>query len=238
MSVSLNRTFDTDPVRFGRLLPRFPPTNLRAARTMRKCCCCISVHGGSIFLAILGITLCLLELVPIMPFLLQWKSFNPIQENLSHASYVFKEILKEHNATEEEADQIVANGISMAWIGLLVEAILSGVFVVFCLLMICGVATKKRKLMLPYLTYLMAAIVIFVLVGFILCGLLCFVNLISGLVGLILVLVITVLMAYFWRAVQMSYKELGCQDYMYSLAPMDSHSKRNQHNSPQQFDLA
>lgn len=205
---------------------------------MRKCCCCISVHGGSIFLASLGMILCLLELVPIVPYLLQLDSFNPIQENLSHASYVLKEILKEHKVTEADADEIVANAIAMTGIGLLVEAVLSGIFILFCLLLICGVATKKRTLMLPYLTYLMAAIVIFALLGIVLCSLLCLVNLVSGLVGLILVLVITILMSYFWRAVQTSYKELGCHDYMYSPAPMDIHSKRNQHNSPQRFDLA
>ena len=186
---------------------------------MRKCCCCISVHTGTIILGVMGILISLLELVPIVPYLLDLEGFNPIGENLKEMQYVGESILEEHNMTKTEAKEIVATATK--WLGttLLVEAVLCGLFFLFSLFLVLGAACKKRVLMLPYMILHMVCILLFVILGLIFSVVAFFMSVVSGSIALSLVLIITFFNVYFWTAVQRCFRELGNRDYMYSPAP-------------------
>lgn len=192
---------------------------------MRRCCCCVSVHTGSIILGVLGILLSLLELVPIVPYLAEYDGFNPIQENMKEFTYVTENILEEHNMTKAEAEKIVQGFTQWLGTGLLVEGVLAGMFALFSFLMVSGVACKQRILMLPYLIQLMLCILLFVIFGVVLSVVAFFVSLVTGGICLALVCITTFFSVYFWVAVQKSFKELGTRDYMYSPAPL--HAERH-----------
>jgi len=55
---------------------------------MRKCCCCISVHVGSFVLGFVGLAVAAIELTVLLPYLLDFQEFNPLQENLPTIRYV------------------------------------------------------------------------------------------------------------------------------------------------------
>lgn len=203
---------------------------------MRKCCCCISVHTGTLILGIAGILVSLLELVPIVPYLADMDGFNPIKENLKEMQYVGESILEEHNMTQKEAKDIMDTCIQYLGTTLLVEAVLCGLFALFSILVVLGVLCKKRIMMLPYMILFMICILFFVLLGLIFSVFAFFVSVITGSISLSLVLIVTFLCVYFWTAVQKSFKELGNRDYMYSPAPMSGDGYGR--GAPQSFDMA
>ena len=42
---------------------------------MSKCCCCINVRTGALILGIIGVLLAAVELVPLIPYLVEWDEF-------------------------------------------------------------------------------------------------------------------------------------------------------------------
>ncbi len=71
---------------------------------MRRCCCCVSVHAGSVVLGLLGVVLAGLELAVLIPYLMDVDpdEFNPIQGNLHRCFYfVSKAIQDVGNASKE-----------------------------------------------------------------------------------------------------------------------------------------
>ena len=63
---------------------------------MRKCCCCIPVIGGAVALGVIGILICLAELVVIVPYLMELDEFNPIKDNLENIYYVVQQMMEEN----------------------------------------------------------------------------------------------------------------------------------------------
>lgn len=210
---------------------------------MRKCCCCISVHVGSLLLGILGLLICALELVVIIPFLLDCEEFNPIEENSRQFFYIVEKMLQEQlNMTSNETQEIVAHGEEWLSTAMLVEAASAGIYLVVCLLMVIGVGCRSRCLMLPYLIVQMFVSVVFALVGGAITVILfMYFPWALGLISLVVFLVATFLFIYFWCAVQKAFVELGNRDYMYSPAPMkpiyNPKDRRYQPSAPQQFSM-
>ena len=62
---------------------------------MRRCCCCISVHAGSVILGIVAVVLAGLELAVLMPYLLDLEGFNPIGNHMDTAEKIIEETLKD-----------------------------------------------------------------------------------------------------------------------------------------------
>ena len=69
---------------------------------MRKCCCCISVHVGSILLGVIAVLLALLELAVLIPYFLDIdvEEFNPIKENQKNVEYLLEDLLRDQNVTK------------------------------------------------------------------------------------------------------------------------------------------
>ena len=118
---------------------------------MSKCCCCCSVTTGATILGVLGMFLACLELVPLIPFLADVESFNPIGENKEQIFFIVQQILEEDRLSKQEIEVYVENIRSYMWPAFLAEAISSGIFAVFALLLVVGVQSRKRALMLPYM---------------------------------------------------------------------------------------
>jgi hypothetical protein len=189
---------------------------------MRKCCCCISVHIGAAILGFIGLTICLLELVVIIPYLLQVDKdvFNPIEHNLNDIFFIFEETLESNNFEKERVDEIVTDVQNYLWPTFLGAGVEAGVYGLCCLLLMIGASCQVRGLMVPYLILQMLAVIILILVGVAVTVGLFMLNVIMGVVAGTVVLVISVLLIYFWAAVQRAYTELGNNDYMYSPAPI------------------
>lgn len=64
---------------------------------MRRCCCCISVHAGSVILGIVAVVLAGLELAVLIPYLLDLDGFNPIGDNMDQAEKIIEESLMDQN---------------------------------------------------------------------------------------------------------------------------------------------
>jgi len=189
---------------------------------MRKCCCCISVHVGAAILGLLGLTICAVELVVLVPYLLGISPdvFNPIEKNMEQAFYIFEDMLKENKFEEDQIQAIVANVKEYMWHTFIGATIEAGIYGLCALLMMIGASCQIRGLMIPYLVVQMIAIVILVLVGVGVTVAMCFYNAIMGVVAGVVTLIISLLLIYFWAAVQRAYVELGNNDYMYSPAPI------------------
>lgn len=187
---------------------------------MRKCCCCIPVLGGAITLGIIGLLLALLELVPIIPFLLDLEGFNPIKDNLKTVEYSVEKTLAQQNWTKEEIEEMMGVGKEYLWLCLLIEACIAGLYILISLLLVVGVGCKKRGLMLPYMIIQMIFIILFGVTGIGATIGLFFIQITMGLVCLAVVAVVFFLIVYFWVAVQKAYIELGNRDYMYSPTPV------------------
>ena len=100
------------------------------------------------------------------------------------------------------------------------EGIICLVYIVFAVLMIAGVKSRKRGLMLPYLIMQMISIILFTLFGVACTVGLFFVNTIMGAIAVAIFLLGLFLFIYFWATVQRAYKEIGNRDYMYAPAPV------------------
>ena len=76
---------------------------------MRKCCCCISVHVGAAILGFIGLMICLLELVFLIPYIfdIDMKVFNPIKENQETILFQFEtEMEKNTNYSKVEIEDV------------------------------------------------------------------------------------------------------------------------------------
>ena len=69
---------------------------------MRRCCCCISVHAGSVILGIVAVVLAGLELAVLIPYLLDLEGFNPIGNHMDTAEKIIEETLKDQAISEDQ----------------------------------------------------------------------------------------------------------------------------------------
>ena len=84
---------------------------------MRKCCCCISVHVGATILGLIGFMICALELVVLVPYLVEIDTdvFNPVQKNLEDFYFVLEKTLKENQIDKETIDEVLKNLKEYLW---------------------------------------------------------------------------------------------------------------------------
>ncbi len=208
---------------------------------MRRCCCCVSVHAGACVLGILGVVLTLLELIVLVPYLLEVDSFNPIQENLKSMFYVFEDLLREEGYPEDQVTEISNTVEKYTWLSLLTETCFAAVFLIVCVLMVCGVVCKRRGLMIPYLAVQLLVVLLFIVVGIAVTVFLFFLNVVMACVALGVLLVASFLFLYYWKAVLNAFVELGNRDYMYSPAPIKPICNPGEHkyqpSAPQQFNM-
>ena len=116
----------------------------------------------------------------------------------------------------------------------------SGVYALCCLLMMIGASCQVRGLMIPYLILQMIAIILMVLIGAGVTVALCFINAIVAVIAGVVVFIASILLIYFWVAVQRAYVELGNNDYMYSPAPIKpayNDARGYYPTSPQHFQM-
>jgi hypothetical protein len=118
---------------------------------MSKCCCCLSVTTGATILGLIGILMAAAELVPLVPYLIESESFNPIRENVEKMFYVMEQMLEENKFTKDEIDEIVLNIRAYLWPFILGETISSGLYALLAFFLVIGVQMRKRVLMLPYM---------------------------------------------------------------------------------------
>lgn len=206
---------------------------------MRKCCICINLQIGATILGVLALIVCSLELVALIPYLMQIdvEVFNPIQKNVDDVVYVLEKMLEEHEFTQEQIQEIVENirgYMSPVFLGATVEA---GVYGICSLMMIVGVQCRVRALMIPYLVLQMLCVIILMIVAIGVTIGLFFLNVIMGVVAAVVVLIISFLLIYFWSAIQRAYVELGNNDYMYSPAPMKPNDGYYPPHAPQHFQM-
>lgn len=191
---------------------------------MRKCCCCISVHIGAAILGVIGIAICLLELAVLVPFLFNIDEWNPIKDNYKYIEMQLEHLMKnkkdEVNWNDDEIKRILNYIRDCFWPSVLGAAVEAGVYALSCLLMIVGAVCQVRGLMIPYLILQMLVLIVFILIGIGFTVVAFFYNVIAGAVAGVVVLILSILLIYFWVAVQRAYIELGNNDYMYSPAPV------------------
>jgi len=215
---------------------------------MRRCCCCISVHAGSVILGIVAVVLAGLELAVLIPYLLGLEDFNPIGDNMDQAKKIIEESLKDQNGiglNETMTAEIMRIFGDYTYTALLTETILACIYALFAILMIAGVRSRVRCLMVPYLVYQMIAFIIAVLAGIAITVGLFFVSAIMGGIATGIVLIASFLFLYFWLAVQTAFVEIGNRDYMYSPAPVKpiynppggGGNSWQQPNAPQHFQM-
>jgi len=178
------------------------------------------VHVGSVILGLVAVVLAGLELAVLIPYLLDLEDFNPIGKHMDTAEKIIEETLKDNNLTQSMTDDIMAAFRDHISTALITETVLAGIYALFAILMIAGVKSRVRCLMLPYLIYQMLAFIIAVLAGIAVTVGLFFMSAIMGAIATGIVLVASFLFLYFWLAVQTAYVEIGNRDYMYSPAPV------------------
>ena len=218
---------------------------------MRKCCFCVSVHTGAVVLGLIAVVLAALELSVLIPFLLEIQDFNPIQKHLKEFYFGLENVLEERNFTQEQRDEVILLVDSSLWPTFLFETVSAGVYLGSALLLLLGVGTKVRALMLPYMILQMVVVVSVVVSGILVTILLFFVSVIMGAICTGVTILTAFLFIYLWTVVQKSYIELGDnRDYMYSPAPLkpmyDPHSgnggdypyKPHHPSAPQRFHMS
>jgi len=188
---------------------------------MRRYCCCISVHAGSVILGIVAVILAGLELAVLIPYLLDLEGFNPIGNNMDTAKKIIEETLNDQLKLNESMTETIMDKFEdHTKTALITETVLAGIYALFAILMIAGVKSRVRGLMVPYLVYQMLTFIVCVLAGIAGTVGLFFVNAIMGVIATGIVLVASFLFIYFWLAVQTAFVEIGNRDYMYSPAPV------------------
>lgn len=212
---------------------------------MRKCCFCISVHTGTIVLAVLAMILAALELTVLIPYLLGSTDFNPIQHHLQEFYFGLENVLEERNFTQEQQDEVILLVDSSLWPTFLFETVSASLYLLSAILLIVGVWCKLRSLMLPYMILQMLVLILVVIFGIVITIVLFFVSVVMGAICTGIVILTAFLFVYLWTVVQKSYIELGNRDYMYSPAPVKpiynpggNHYSHQPHpSSPQRFNM-
>lgn len=189
---------------------------------MRKCCCCVSVHLGTVILGCLGILVAAIEMVILIPYIFGTEDFNPIAHQTNKTWFIFEDFLEKQNFSKDEIEQFVKTGQNYAWSFLVAETSFALVYLLGCALLVIGVYCRQRCLMIPYLINQIIIIICFGLFSVIATTLLFIVHtpITMAFISLGVSIVAMFFFVYFWCAVRTAFVELGNQDYMYSPAPM------------------
>ena len=182
-----------------------------------------------------------------IPYLLNIQEFNPIGDNANEIFFQFEKMMKAKQQEMGWNDEIIKNTVEEVkdklWPTLLGATAEAGVYGLSCLLLILGAACQVRALMLPYMILQMIVLIVFMLIGIGCTVVAFFFNVIAGtflhstnstskmisrkmfniFLGAVaggVVFILSILLIYFWIAIQRAYIELGNNDYMYSPAPV------------------
>ena len=219
---------------------------------MRRCCCCVSVHVGAVFLGLVGLVLAVLELVVLVPYLapqVDALGFNPIRDYTNQTWFIFEDFLQKQNFSAAQIDDFVAVGQSWTWTAVAAEAACSALYALCCVLLVIGARCRVRGLFVPYLVLQLLVVVVFIGASALLTALLFVVGtpITMGCISLGVALVAAFFLIYFWNAVRLAFVELGNRDYMYSPAPLKpmynppmaaaSESHAHRPSAPQHFNM-
>jgi len=207
---------------------------------MRKCCCC-SLKSGTIILGVLNFVAAVLVLIPLAGYLSQsdLDGLNVIKKNDKYLEIVLEDIMKEHNWTMPNYDDVMEKVREYWPTAALAATVLMGISAAASLLLVIGTKFKVRSLLIPYLILTMLDIVVAGSGGIIIVVALFWSNIVPGIVSLVVYLVVAVLSLYSWAAVLATYRQLTNPDYMYSPALLKSatYEKDYYPSAPQQFNM-
>jgi len=206
---------------------------------MRTCCCCIPVLAGATVIGVLGMLMTLAFMTPLTTYLIELEEFDPIRDNMPSVLFQLDKSLSEAKVTPADITMINDAIEEHIWYGVLILEVLAGSYLLFALCMIFGIHCDMRGLMIPYLMYQMLLIILAILLGLVLTiGMFLFQNTLLGVVSVVVLLILSFLLVYYWVAVQKAFVELGNRDYMYSPAPTKAYNGAHHYPSaPQRFEM-
>jgi len=178
---------------------------------MRTCCCC-KVTTGSVVLGLLTLAASLLILVPLVGYLADINDIpvlDVIKNNQKVMEKVLEDSLKMHDWTKEDVSSIMTSVREWFPTIILVCAVYVGVTALFALLLVVGVCSRVRCLMVPFLILSMLDIVLSGTGGIVIVVALFQLSTIHGLVSLAVYLVSAVVSLYCWATVLSAYKYLA-----------------------------
>eukprot|EP00096_Caligus_rogercresseyi_P011859 TRINITY_DN4812_c0_g1_i3.p1 TRINITY_DN4812_c0_g1~~TRINITY_DN4812_c0_g1_i3.p1 ORF type:complete len:216 (+),score=67.22 TRINITY_DN4812_c0_g1_i3:293-940(+) len=187
---------------------------------MRRCLSCIPILTGAVIVGLFGLGIALAQLVLTVAYLVDFKEFNPIGKNINTFYYLLEKSLADQGSIEhDEIDNIISFIRSVSYRVILGESILEAVFALVCLLLLIGIYTRRRWLLMPYLLLTMILIVLTILSCFLLTGLSFLFNPVHGGIALFGTIVVVFMSIYIWAVVQRAYVTLGRRgDYVYTPA--------------------
>eukprot|EP00088_Acartia_fossae_P024674 TRINITY_DN2557_c0_g1_i1.p1 TRINITY_DN2557_c0_g1~~TRINITY_DN2557_c0_g1_i1.p1 ORF type:complete len:229 (+),score=24.52 TRINITY_DN2557_c0_g1_i1:166-852(+) len=204
---------------------------------MRSCCCC-NVRTGTYILGALNLIACVLVLIPLCAYLVKSdiSAINPIEENKKNIENVVEDLLREHNWTTNNYNQVM-DSLKEWWPTVaLILASLAAISATAAVMLILGVRCRIRCLMIPFLVLTMLDIISSGAGGIIIVVALFYSNIITGIVSAVVYVLIAVLSLFFWAVVLAAYKVLGSEEYEYSPAP--TKAPEYYPSAPQHFDMA
>lgn len=206
---------------------------------MRTCCCCIPVLAGATVIGVLGMLFTLAFMTPLTTYLIELEEFDPIRANMASVQFQLDKSLREANVSLADISTVNNAIEEYIWYGVLILEVLAGSYLLFALCMIIGIHCDMRGLMIPYLMYQMLLIILAILLGLVLTiGMFLFQNTLLGVVSVVVLLIFSFLLVYYWVAVQKAFVELGNRDYMYSPAPTKAYNGSHHYPSaPQRFEM-
>ena len=185
---------------------------------MRKCCCCISVHHGSVLLGLVEVLLAALVLLLCVPYVLEQDN-NLIEKYSETIFYQTEEFLREQNYTKEDVEMAMTTARQYFYPTIMIIGLIACVWILISLMMIFGVLCEKRALLLPYLIIQLTKIVAFVMIGLAFTVMLFCQSILMGTMMLASYAVLTFILIYLWNVVRSTYKNLG-YDFTYSTTPV------------------
>lgn len=188
---------------------------------MRKCCCC-GLKTGTIILGVVNFVAALLVLIPLAGYLSEsdLDGLNVLKKNDKYMEIVLEDILKEHNWTMHNYDDIMEKVREYWPTAALTATILLGISASAALFLVIGVKCGVRWMLVPYLALTMVDIIVAGSGGIIIVVALFWSNIVPGLVSLVVYLVVAVLTLYSWAAVLATYRLISNPGYNYSPAPV------------------
>jgi len=170
------------------------------------CCRCIPIVSGAAILGVIGLIFCALELSALIPYLLDYPS---VKKVLSDIEFV-KLLMRDFQLNPKSAYDIVRTLKAYVPKFLTGSTVAYGVVHGFIsLLLVIGIASKVRGLILPYLIVNFVYLVMNIFGGIGDCIGLFYYSFYIGILGSGIIFGITIPSIYFWNVVKRAYVELN-----------------------------
>ncbi len=182
-----------------------------------------------------------LVLIPLAGYLSEsdLDGLNVLKKNDKYMEIVLEDILKEHNWTMHNYDDIMQKVREYWPTAALTATVVRVISAAAFLLLVIGTKFGVRWMLVPYLALTMVDIIVAGSGGIVIVVALFWSNVVPGIVSLVVYLVVAVLSLYSWAAVLAAYWLIGHQGYEYSLAPIIKPAYATDYypSAPQQFVL-